>query len=857
LKLFFILLISAQLFAAHIESLEKVSLQLHWRYQFEFAGFIAAKEKGFYKEAGLDVELREYKFGINIVDEVLSQRATYGIYNSNILIDYLQNRNITLLASYFKRSALVIITKPYIKSAKDLVGKNIMAAGKEDFDLNFKPLFDNYGINTNSLHFIKHTYDVNDFIKDKNIDAMTAFITDQPYKLDKLGYKYNIINPSDYGTFNLQLELFTSQQEISEDKNRTIRFRDATNKGWAYAFAHQEEIVNLIHKKYAPAIGIDDLRNEAKEIEKQILPYTYSIGSIDENFLSRQAEIFKENYHINSDKKIENFALIDHKEKHVSLSKNESSYLAKHKNIRVCLQYDQFPYDSYTNQNYTGVMGDFYRIVQKDLDLNFIPVISHTEDELHVRVKNHECDLLSFVPTQTHAYPELTITQPIIESHFTLIGKLDKSFIQDPQTLRGKKLLVQFLAYKEHLLSIYPYLDISVEPNMNNIMSKVLSDKAFAAVTTAIRADYIIDQYGYGKLKINGFLAKNAPVTLGVGVQKSDPELFSIMQKEIDNIPKSKLETVLNNWSLKGYQEHPNYDLIMKILAVLGIIFGIMIFYQRKLKRFNSELAVLVDIKTKELQSINESLEQTVQEKIDELLQKDKLLTIQSKQAVMGEMISMIAHQWRQPLSTITLQISNLQIRKMMGKLESESEYEEALEKISETIIYLSETIDDFQTYFRPDKKHTTVEMHELLHKVNNFVIARVQKKGIDVQVQESHSIIAKVYVNELLQVILNIVNNAIDALEESLKENKKVIMGVEDKQEELCIKIEDNADGIAPENIEKLFNPYFSTKGKNGTGLGLYMSKMIIEKQFLGKIEVETSSEGTIFIIKIPKHEI
>lgn len=300
-----------------------------------------------------------------------------------------------------------------------------------------------------------------------------------------------------------------------------------------------------------------------------------------------------------------------------------------------------------------------------------------------------------------------------------------------------------------------------------------------------------------------------------------------------------------------------NYGTLFIVFFIVGGVFALMFNYLKKLKRFNIELTRQADLKTRELQQTNETLEKLVQEKVTELIQKDKLLTVQSKQAVMGEMISMIAHQWRQPLSTITLQISNLQIKKMMGKINDESEYDELLEKISETIIYLSETIDDFQTYFRPDKQLTVVEIHDILYKAINFVASRAKNEQIDISILKEREILAKVYTNELIQVILNIVNNAIDALLETQKEKRKIRIWVEEHEENLQIKIEDNGSGILKENMEKLFEPYFSTKGKNGTGLGLYMSKMIIEKQFLGTIFVESSQTGTIFIIEIPKHQI
>ena len=275
---------------------------------------------------------------------------------------------------------------------------------------------------------------------------------------------------------------------------------------------------------------------------------------------------------------------------------------------------------------------------------------------------------------------------------------------------------------------------------------------------------------------------------------------------------------------------------------------------QKLLRDFNSKLEEQVDDKTAELRELNESLEGKVQDKIEELIHKDKLLTVQSKQAVMGEMISMIAHQWRQPLSTVTLQISNLQLKKMLNKKIESSELDNALNYISDTIVYLSQTIDDFKTYFHPNKEVVNIEIHELLQKTVNFTLSRVKDREIDVHIDKESSINIKTYINELIQVVLNIINNAIDAHNESKLENPIINLSVKDEGSDILIYIVDNAGGIKDENLPKLFEPYFSTKGKNGTGLGLYMSQMIIEKQFNGEIEVKTSENFTTFIIRLPK---
>ncbi|MBU4110636.1 ABC transporter substrate-binding protein, partial [bacterium] len=168
--LFLLFFLGVTLYGGHPDvqkRLEKVSLQLHWKYQFQFAGFIAAKEKGFYEEVGLDVELKEYQFATDIVQEVLSKRANYGIYNSNILVSYLHNKDIKLLSSYFKRSALVLIVQPEINFPSDLIDKKIMAAGKEDFLLNFKSLLSEYNLALNELHLVEHSYGIDEFVDGK------------------------------------------------------------------------------------------------------------------------------------------------------------------------------------------------------------------------------------------------------------------------------------------------------------------------------------------------------------------------------------------------------------------------------------------------------------------------------------------------------------------------------------------------------------------------------------------------------------------------------------------------------------------------------------------------------------------
>ncbi len=277
------------------------------------------------------------------------------------------------------------------------------------------------------------------------------------------------------------------------------------------------------------------------------------------------------------------------------------------------------------------------------------------------------------------------------------------------------------------------------------------------------------------------------------------------------------------------------------ISVVLGVLAIIVFFYQKK----------MIEAKDVILQQ-----QELLKKQLEDLTRKDQLLSTQSKQAVMGEMISMIAHQWRQPLSTVTLSVSNLQVKKLLGDSIEDKDLDKALEDISDTVVYLSNTIDDFQTYFHPTKEISKINIFELLQKAVNFVLPRLKDTKIYIELdnKKHKDLLLNTYMNELIQVVLNILNNAIDALILSHRENPHIVISVEEKEDSVLIIIKDNASGIKKEDINQIFEPYFSTKGKNGTGLGLYMSQMIVQKQFNGTIDVMSSKKGTCFSVEIQK---
>lgn len=287
-------------------------------------------------------------------------------------------------------------------------------------------------------------------------------------------------------------------------------------------------------------------------------------------------------------------------------------------------------------------------------------------------------------------------------------------------------------------------------------------------------------------------------------------------------------------------QIHYNFFQLFYLSFVLVIVSIIVYFYKKRMEEARATIL---------------SQQNILKEQLSELTKKDKIMTMQSKQAVMGEMISMIAHQWRQPLSSVTLNISNFQVKRLLGEDVYGDELDRVLNNISDTAVYLSDTINDFQTYFHPKKEITTIYVSELVQKALNFTLPRLKSTTIEIKVETQKDIAIDTYVNEVIQVLLNILNNAIDELIEMEVQEPELFVCVFDEEQHVRIEVHDNAGGIDEKNIDSIFEPYFSTKGKNGTGLGLYMSQMIMQKQFNSIIEVSSGNGETIFTIRVPKN--
>ena len=242
-----------------------------------------------------------------------------------------------------------------------------------------------------------------------------------------------------------------------------------------------------------------------------------------------------------------------------------------------------------------------------------------------------------------------------------------------------------------------------------------------------------------------------------------------------------------------------------------------------------------------------------LEEAYTELHNQEEIMIAQSRHAAMGEMISMIAHQWRQPLSVISMNANNIMADIELDIVDNKTLHTGAVDIIAQTQ-ELSKTIDDFKNFFRPEKKVEDTLLEDIFIEAFKVVGKSLENNDIKIIKQFNCKKKIKTYSRELMQVFINIIKNAKETLVTKNIKKREITIIIEDYSDNVEIKICDNAGGVPKDIIDKIFNPYFTTKEEaSGTGLGLYMSKTIVEKHLKGKIDVYNSNEGACFVLKLP----
>lgn len=397
---------------ANLYGLEKVSLQIDWKHQFEYAGYYMAKEKGFYRDIGIELNIKEFEGEDPLAVLLKDETINFGVYNSRVVLSKMRGDEVILLGNFFKKSALVLISQKDIRTPLDFFGKKIMGTEDQLRTDGIGTLFKRFNISEDSYKQISPTFRVDDFVKGE-IDVMTAYISNELYHLNENGVQYNIIDPANYGIYMYGDNLFTTVREMENNPERTKNFLKASIKGWEYALSHIDETIEIILKKYnSQNKSREALRFEAFETKKMIMPEVYPIGSIDKDRIKNIANTFIEIGATDNNYSLRGFLIDDFESSSIKLTSEERKFLSTLKDVKMCVDPDWMPYEKIENGKHIGMSAEYLHLVSKIIDLPINLVETKTWTETLQKVEKGECDILSLAMETEGRKKFLEFTDP-------------------------------------------------------------------------------------------------------------------------------------------------------------------------------------------------------------------------------------------------------------------------------------------------------------------------------------------------------------------------------------------------------------------------------------------------------------
>ncbi|MCP3852694.1 MAG: ABC transporter substrate-binding protein [Gammaproteobacteria bacterium] len=918
-----------------------------------------AIEKGFYSEAGLDVELKEMTSELNLVKEVMEGHSDYAIGNTGTLIDIANGHNIVYLSAIFQTSPLILLATNHskIKNISDIKNLKVMLSGDKTIDAALIAMMLSQNIAYNDIDIQQQTYNVQALINN-NTDLMTAYISNEPFHLKEQGIESIIFHPKDYGFDFYSDILFTSKGELLAHPKEVHNFREASIRGWQYAFEHIDETVNLILKNYnSQNKSREAYLYEARELKKLAYYHTKEIGQIEKGTLEKIFEIYKilglTKGSINL-----NDVIYDDTSQQLKLTNNEMEYLLHKKQINMCVDPDWLPFTQLKNGHYKGISADIYELIRAKLPIPIKVVPTSTWSESIEFAKQRKCDIIDFAVETTQRKTYLNFTQPYLEVPLVIATRHDVPFIADFNSLSTEKIgIVSDYAFIDILKESYPNINIVEVKSMKEGLQKVKSNDLFGYIGTLAGVAHTLKTDYTGELKITGKFIETWD--MGSAVRNDDEMLLNIMKKIISSIEQNKVQEVINKWISIKYEKEVDYSSTWKFLFIVIILSLFFIHRQRILTNYNTKLEeqkelynlvsensplgiLFIDTTTYRIFDCNlraiklfnadskdsllnilpaqispkcqpdgsKSNERSIQliaqaikkgsqtfewkhtkitgeefwaeiiltyikinnrgvvhallKDIDEQKEQERILIEAKEKAITAtqaksQFLANMSHEIRTPMNGI---IGMAHLALESNPAQKQKKFLKVIDQSAKSLLGI---INDILDFSKVEAGKLTIEKIEfdlvkLINNIINRATFKIEEKDISININYDSKIGTFFFADELRvsQILTNLLDNAIKftsagSIELSIQKIKK---------DYFQFQVKDSGIGLNAEQQQNLFQSFSqadssTTRKHGGTGLGLYISKRLVELMH-GKIWVESQlNHGSTFIFQIELIEL
>ncbi|NOR52410.1 MAG: diguanylate cyclase, partial [Gammaproteobacteria bacterium] len=500
-----------------------------------------------------------------------------------------------------------------IKRPTDLIGKRIMGTTDELKYSSLALLLEHFYVHENNAVIVEHSFNIDDFV-DHRVDVISAFRSNQFFELDERNIEYNVIDPADYGFYMSAVNLFTSREEALLHPQRTQRFIDATNQGWAYALEHSDEIVDLIYERYSKKKSKEALTYEVDVIKDMMLLDFYPVGATNEELSVRALKQLQQSKLLKQGTSLGTFIFEDVIRKlgnTILWSPDERQYLENKSQITMCVDPDWLPFEAIENGKHIGIAAEVFDILRELIPVPINMVETKSWIESIEKGQSRECDIFSLASATPERDGYMDFTSSYVDLPVVMATKTDKYFIENIEQVKDKKIgIVEGYAIAEFLRNSIEGINIVDVSSITEGLKMVESGELYGYVDNLMVIASSIQKQFTGVLKISARLDEK--VRLAIGTRNDEPLLNSIFEVAISHIREKEKQAIYNRWVSVKQEMGFDYRLFWKIVAVLILVMLGLAYYYFKLRKYNMMLKQL---------SISDTLTKLYNRlKIDEIL---------------------------------------------------------------------------------------------------------------------------------------------------------------------------------------------------------------------------------------------
>lgn len=534
----------------------------------------------------------------------------------------------------------------------------------------------------------------------------------------------------------------------------------------------------------------------------------------------------------------------------VPLSEEEKFFLMGQHILQFCAIPNSLPYGDIVQNRYDGMGADVISLLEKNLDIPIQLVPTHSKEESIQKLLSKKCDFIAMSSETSDADLKMAFTSAVLQVPLVVLTTDDRLYVSDFKEIADRSFVIQ----KDHpmissLRALFPALKLTLVPSEVDGLRWVEEGQYYGFITSNFTVSHLFAHHIANNLKVSAQIPLTMPV--GFTLLAENQLLYSILEQSTQSVLQNEMQRLIQKWiperSPKGFDYSVVLQLVLFFILFSAIAFAL--YFEVRLKKSRLEEA------TKSLDTLNHELESRIKEEVEISREKDMVMYRQSRFASMGEMIGNIAHQWRQPLMELSAILMDLQAAIHFKTKVTEHDVVDTIVSSNRVIQFMSHTIDDFRNFFSPQKELSAFCINEVVAEAINIMKATLHHHRITLEVIE-HLPNAMAYglKNEYAQVIINLISNAKDILTVRAVAKGHIVIEIDQNAEYSKVSVIDNAGGIKDEDFSHIFEPFFTKEKSNGTGIGLFMSRMIIENNMKGIITVGNVDDGVAFCVTVPR---